>query len=47
MERHRWQEQSVMAFIWLLFTDVEQMWNMSTTLDFWHEKHVPSVVYGM
>jgi hypothetical protein len=28
LERHRWQEQGVMSFIWLLFTNEEQLWQL-------------------
>jgi hypothetical protein len=44
MERHRWQEQGVLAFVWLLFTDTDQLLFLpKSKLDWLHTRKMDRV----
>jgi hypothetical protein len=38
MEHHRWQEQGIMAFMWLLFTEQGELWEMPPEFHYIHER---------
>jgi hypothetical protein len=44
LDRHRWQEQGVMAFIWLLFTNEDELWQLKLPEFQYVHTREPSVV---